>query len=68
MRKKDKMSLKELDLDMLTKEISQVREKLAGMTISRYTKPSKNVRESKNLRQRLAIVLTLKKEKELIHG
>jgi len=56
------MSVAELD-----KQVREVREKLTAIAFDRYTKQSKNLRETKSLRQKFAVMLTVQKEKEPIH-
>jgi ribosomal protein L29 len=68
MRKKDKQTIIDATLAEINKQITDLRSKIKIMKIERFSKASKNVREIKNLRQKLAVILTILKEKELQHG
>lgn len=59
--------IKGLSVGELGKQVLDVREKLAAHKFDRYTKQSKNLREAWGLRQKLAVMLTVLKEKELTH-
>jgi ribosomal protein L29 len=68
MKHKDKISIMDAAAEELTKQAGDIRAKLSGLKIDRFTKPPKNSREVKNLRQKLAVVLTALRQKELQHG
>jgi len=68
MKNKDKSLLIQADVQDLVKQAQDLRTKLAALTVSRYTKPSKNVREALFLRKKLAVVLTYIRQKELQYG
>ncbi len=51
----------------LGKVLVDAKTALAILTMNRYTKQSKNVREGKALRRKIARVSTLMRQKELIH-
>ena len=65
MKKKDKNAIAEMSKEELGKHIAETRSKLSQLSVSRYTKQVKNVRETKNLRRRLAVMLTFQRQKEL---
>jgi len=68
MRKKDKTTVQTADVIELQKEVHALRGKISLIRIGRFTKPSKNVREAKGLRNRLAVILTVLRQKELNNG
>ena len=51
----------------LTGVLVDAKTALAILTMNRYTKQSKNVREGKALRQKIALVSTILKQKEMSH-
>ena len=65
MKKKEKESLRSQTIEQLRKQVAELQQKLASTQASRYTKPSKNVREVRVVRKKIATMLTLMKEKEL---
>jgi ribosomal protein L29 len=68
MKHKDKIAIFDAGLDELTKQIGEIRLKLTQLKLERFTKPAKNTREMKNLRLKLAVLLTALRQKELNHG
>ncbi len=48
-------------------DASTMKKKLAVLSMDRYTKQSKNLRERKNMRKNLARILTVIREEELTH-
>jgi ribosomal protein L29 len=68
MKKKDRNAIKETDAAELKKQAAELRRKLQELALGRHTKPSKNVKERKNLRYKLALVMTELRQKELEHG
>ena len=68
MKRKDKITLLESEHEELVKQANDLRAKIAGIKLERYTKPAKNTREVKNLRYKLAVILTAKRSKEMHHG
>lgn len=67
MKKKDRQNYHALSANELLKKIAELEGKVATILVSRYTKPSKNSRETKNLKKSIAVLKTFKKEKELNH-
>lgn len=67
MKQKEKTALRSQSVAELKKRRSETEQKLAAFRLSRYTKQSKNVRESKQLRQQIAILSTVIAEKEQTH-
>lgn len=65
MKKKAKANLHKMTTEELQKELADNQKKLAELGISRYTKQSKNVRERKALRNHIAVMQTILREKEL---
>lgn len=67
MKKKEKTTLGEASVDQLKKRAVELEKDLETLAINRYTKQSKNVRESKILRYKLAVVKTIIRQKEMIN-
>ena len=67
MKTKAQATLSSMTSQELTKVLIDAKMALAILTMNRYTKQSKNVREGKVLRQKIALVLTFLKQKELTH-
>ncbi|OGG04998.1 hypothetical protein A2Z33_06945 [Candidatus Gottesmanbacteria bacterium RBG_16_52_11] len=67
MKNKEKTALKASDKDELIRNAAALSDKLAQMHVSRYTNPPKNLREQRAMRRKLAVILTLLREKELTH-
>jgi ribosomal protein L29 len=67
MKKKDKQLLFDTDTSALEKQSWDIKQKLATASINLYTKPLKNTREMKNLRQKLAVIQTIIRSKEISH-
>lgn len=65
MKKKDKASLHSAKPAELTKIVREAKAKLAQIAVNRYSKQSKNVRETKSLRQKIAVSQTILRLKEL---
>lgn len=65
MKQKEKQTVLHLSVIEIAKQIAEDKEKLALLIRSRYTKPSKNVREAKAIRLRIAYLSTVKHMKEL---
>lgn len=66
MKKKEKQSLQAMSPEALTKDLRQVTDKLAATLLSRYTKQSKNIREVRTMRRKIAVIKTVLRQKELI--
>lgn len=67
MKKKEKTSLHSASVTELSKIIGDAEAKLAQLTVTRYSKQSKNVREAGMLRNKIAIAKTVLRYKELQH-
>lgn len=68
MKKKEKQSLFALKVEELTKMLRDSQMALAYGRINRYSRQSsKNVREARVLRTKIAMVLTAMRQKELAH-
>jgi ribosomal protein L29 len=67
MKKKEQTSLKAMTDKELVKVLVDAKTALAILTMNRYTKQSKNVREGRVLREKIAIVSTLIRQKEITH-
>lgn len=65
MKKKDRESLRTETVESLKKKLDEHYQSLARIAKERYTKQSKNVREGKGVRQQIARIKTLLREKEL---
>jgi ribosomal protein L29 len=68
MKMKDKTTIVETDVQTLKKQAMELADNLAARRVNRYTKQSKNTREDKMSRQKLAVILTAIRNKELVHG
>lgn len=68
MKGKDVRDIAKLKPDELHKQAAELEKKLAAWAQDRYTKQSKNVREAKAMRNRRAVLLTIARQKELVHG
>jgi ribosomal protein L29 len=68
MKKKELSTISAQDKNELQKEVRTIRAKIIEMNVAKMTKPSKNVRERKSLRNRLAIILSIIRQKELQNG
>lgn len=68
MKKKEKTALQNMNDTELTKTVREARAKLAEWSVNRYSKQSKNVRESKTIRLKIAVARTYARVKELAHG
>ncbi len=67
MKTKAQTALKAMTATELVKVLVDAKTALAILTMNRYTKQSKNVREGTILRRKIAFVSTLLRQKELIH-
>jgi len=65
MKYKEKQDRKKMSIQEITKEVDGLEETLKKIRIDRYTKQMKNSREGKNIRKRIAVLLTFLKEKQL---
>lgn len=65
MRQKDIQAVRSSDVADLAKQRDQIQKDLAVSYVNRYSKPEKNVRARKMLRQKLAVIKTAMREKEL---
>lgn len=68
MKKKELTTLVASDIEELRKEVSAMKRTITTTSVARRTKPVKNIREVKKMRNRLAIMLTAIRQKELQHG
>jgi ribosomal protein L29 len=68
MKKKDRQAITQSEPTEIVKQVSELTKKLATLTINRYTIQSKNVRERKNIRLQVALLKTVLRQKELLHG
>ena len=59
--------MRKKDVKELIAEASSMKKKLAVLSLDRYTKQPKNVRERKTMRKQLARILTVIREEELSH-
>jgi ribosomal protein L29 len=66
MKYKEKQNLKKTTAQDLLSEVRGLEEKLKKIRVDRHVKQMKNLREGKNIRKRIAVLLTLIKEKQLI--
>lgn len=67
MKKKEKQTLTAMTREELVKILADAQGALDIYTIGRYSKQSKNTREGRALKRKIAIVRTLMRQKELVH-
>lgn len=67
MKKKAKTTLTAMTDKELVKVLADAKTALAIFTMNRYTKQSKNTRESTALHRKIALVSTLLRQKEIVH-
>lgn len=65
MKRKDKENLRSNSIEELKKKVEDATRELVRIAQERYTKQSKNVREKKMVRLKIAQIKTLIREKEL---
>ena len=65
MKQKEKHNAKQSRTQELIKEVEGLTEKLKKFQLDRHVKQVKNSREGKNIRKRIAVLLTFIKEKRL---
>lgn len=63
MRKKDIAIYRAKSREELVKEVHDIEKDLASRQVARYTKQSKNTREDKPKRTKIAVIKTLLREK-----
>lgn len=68
MKKKEITTVIAMDIEELRKEVSAMKRTIATTLVTRLTKPAKNIREVKKMRNKVAIMLTAIRQKELQHG
>jgi ribosomal protein L29 len=67
MKKKEKVQLHSMKTEELLKSVIEAKEKLAQILVNRYSKQSKNVREVRAIRHKIAVAMTIINSKEQIH-
>ena len=65
MKKRDKDELHGAGVIELDKKVKELRKQMKQVRLTMQTKEVKNRREAKELRRRLAVALSIKREKEL---
>ncbi|OGG09321.1 hypothetical protein A2154_03230 [Candidatus Gottesmanbacteria bacterium RBG_16_43_7] len=68
MKLKDKNQLHQSEIQELRQSAAEIRRKISEHEVNMLTKPQKNLRSGKLLRQNLAVVLTIIRAKELNYG
>lgn len=66
MKRKDLDTIKSLSVEELQKKIVESERYLAQVVRERYTKQSKNTRESRTVRKNIAQMKTIQRQKELV--
>lgn len=64
MKKRERQELHTKKITDCQKEIRELQDMLVKHAVSRYTKPSKNVREAKMMRKRIAMLYTCIQEQK----
>lgn len=67
MKKKAKQVMHANTTEELTKAVATAQSTLAELLVNRYSKQSKNVREGRELRKKIAVAKTMLRIKELTH-
>ncbi len=67
MKLKERTTIANMSVTELAKLIAEEKHKLADYRVNRYSKQSKNVRESTAMRRKIAIMQTALRAKELLH-
>jgi ribosomal protein L29 len=67
MKKKEKTQLHSMKKEELQKAVIETKEKLAQILVNRYSKQSKNVRDVRALRHKIAVAMTILHTKEQVH-
>ncbi len=67
MKKKEKQTLQGMKKEELVKVLADARNALVILKTGKFAKQIKNVREGKPLRQKIAVIKTLIRQKELTH-
>lgn len=67
MKIKEKQTLTAMKIEELAKVLADSASALEIYTIGRYSKQSKNSREGRALKRKIAIIKTLMRQKELVH-
>ena len=65
MKRKDVDGFHGMSLEELVKQDATVRGKLEELLLNRGSRQVKNVREAAGLRKKLAVILTIRREKEM---
>jgi len=65
MKQKDKQIMQKMSISELQKEVADLRVQWKKIRGERFVKEMKNSRESKTIRNKIAIVLTYMKEKQI---
>jgi len=67
MKKREKQQIRSVSTAELIKQLGGLEVLLADRLVNRYTKPAKNLHEGKFLRQKIAVLKTWLREKEIVH-
>jgi ribosomal protein L29 len=67
MKLKERTAIANMKVVELVKLIAEEKHKLADYRVNRYSKQSKNVRETTAIRRKVAIAQTVLRSKELLH-
>jgi len=68
MKKDERSALHGMSMEELVKRIVEEEKKLAAIMRDRVAKQVRDVREIKRARQRIAVLKTIHREKEISHG
>lgn len=67
-KKKEKLAWQKASYEELMKLLSETEQNLVTHVSLRYTKQSKNTREGKHIKNRLAVLSSIVRQKELSHA
>ncbi|OGG35229.1 hypothetical protein A2363_02255 [Candidatus Gottesmanbacteria bacterium RIFOXYB1_FULL_47_11] len=67
MKTKEKQTLISMKREELEKVLTDAQNALAILLVNRYSKQSKNAREARVLRSKIAVISTYMRQKELTH-
>ncbi len=68
MKKKELTTVMASESEELRKEVVALKRTITTTLVTRRTKPAKNIREVKKMRNKVAVMLTAIRQKELQHG
>lgn len=68
MKQKEKQTIQAMTVEEIRKQVREAQSAFASYEVNRMTAQSKNVREKRRLRKRIAVLLTMARQKEIHHA